>query len=270
MNSWPGEVEDLGLELGDALGHPLADRRQTLGVDADPDPLHRRQDLDQRQLDLVQQWLEAELLEALALAVGELVREAGIDGRVAGGLALLGLERELAGIGAGRARPRGPRRRPAREARRPGGRGRSGRRRPSCRGPGRGSPRPPRGCPCPPPRRGPWRRGRPAGADPGPAASATRSDASPVITLLAVGGPEALRRRSPSPRARQPRSASEPSSAATWMCLVDLAVGDDLVELLLQPRDHLAQLELGRDVAQARAIGLPPDRLGRVDGTSTS
>ena len=47
-----GELEDLALELGDPLRHPLADLRQALGVELHADPLHRRQDLDQRHLDL--------------------------------------------------------------------------------------------------------------------------------------------------------------------------------------------------------------------------
>ena len=48
-----GEVEDVGLELLDPLAEAGRDLREALGVDADADALHRREDLDQRHLDVV-------------------------------------------------------------------------------------------------------------------------------------------------------------------------------------------------------------------------
>ena len=96
----PGELVDLGLELCDLLRHPLADLGEALGVDLEADLLERGEDLDQRHLDLLQQALDPELAEALALAGREAVDEAGVDRRVAGGLPLLGGKRELALVGA--------------------------------------------------------------------------------------------------------------------------------------------------------------------------
>ena len=97
----PGELVDLGLELVDLLGHPAADLGQPLGVEPEPDPLHLGQHLDQRHLDLVQQPLDAELAQPRALALGELAGEPRVDRRIAGGLALLRGERELAVLGPG-------------------------------------------------------------------------------------------------------------------------------------------------------------------------
>ena len=103
------------------------------------DALHPGEHLDQRHLDLAQQLLDPELHEPRTLPLGELAREPRVDGRIA-------------------RPPRPPRRRAsAARRRRPGRRrgeplvggelvrarrcaapGRSGRRRPSCRGRGRG------------------------------------------------------------------------------------------------------------------------------------
>ena len=57
--------------------------------------LHRDEDLDQRQLDLAQEPLEPELVELLALALGQLPGEPGVDRGVAGG-SPSSPERELA------------------------------------------------------------------------------------------------------------------------------------------------------------------------------
>ncbi len=96
-----GELVDLRLELVDLLVHPGADLGEALGVELEADALHLRERFDQRHLDLVEQLLDAELGQPLALALGELVREPGVDRWVAGRLALLGGERELAFLGAG-------------------------------------------------------------------------------------------------------------------------------------------------------------------------
>ena len=104
MNSCPACLVDLALELGDLLLHAGADLGQPLGVEPQADPLHLREHLDQRHLDLVQQLLDAELDQARALALGELAGEPRVDRRIAGGVALLRGEAQLPLLGPGRRR----------------------------------------------------------------------------------------------------------------------------------------------------------------------
>ncbi len=146
-----GQLEDLLLQRLDPLAEAGADLGQALGVELQPLAFHRRQDVDQRQLDLAQQLLQAELLDAGALHVGEGRDQARFLGRLEAGLAA----RRRARAGR-RPRPspaprqrrgRSRRRRPARSARRCGAAAPAGRRRASCRG--RAPARRPRG----PPRR---------------------------------------------------------------------------------------------------------------------
>ena len=100
----PGVLVDLSLELGDLLLHAGADLREPVGVELQPDPLHLRQHLDQRHLDLVQQLLDPELDQARALALGELAGEPRVDRRIAGGVALIRGEAQLPLLGPGRRR----------------------------------------------------------------------------------------------------------------------------------------------------------------------
>ena len=146
-----GQLEDLLLQRLDPLAEAGADLGQALGVELQPLAFHRREDVDQRQLDLAQQVLEAELLDAGALDVGESGDQARFLGRLETGLAVA-VERELAVVLVLRRRQprrqgRSPRRRRARSARRCAAAARAGRRRASCRG--RAPARPPRA----PPRR---------------------------------------------------------------------------------------------------------------------
>ena len=100
-----GQLVDLLLQGGDPLAEAGADLGQALGVELQPLALHRREDVDQRQLDLAQQRLQAELLDARALGLGERGDQARLLGRVEARLALL-VERELAVVGAPRPRRR--------------------------------------------------------------------------------------------------------------------------------------------------------------------
>ena len=89
----PGELVDLGLELGDLLARTRRRSRPGAWCRAcRPIALHLGEHLDQRHLDLVQHALDAELAEPLALALGELADEPRVDRRVAGHVALLGGE----------------------------------------------------------------------------------------------------------------------------------------------------------------------------------
>ena len=91
----PGQLVDLLFERVDPLAEPGADLGEPLGVELQPLALHRRQHLDQRQLDLAQQRPQAELLEAGALEVGEGRDQARLLGGLEARLDLLA-ERELA------------------------------------------------------------------------------------------------------------------------------------------------------------------------------
>ena len=98
----PGQLVDLLFQGRDPLAEAGADLGQALGVELQPLALHRGEDVDQRQLDLGQQVLEAELLDARALNLGQGGDKARLLGRVETGLALLPVERELAVIGVAR------------------------------------------------------------------------------------------------------------------------------------------------------------------------
>ena len=118
---------------------PGADLGQPLGVELQPLPLHRRQHLDQRQLDLAQQ--RAPGPAPRAAAAGRRRASATRRASSAGLEARLGLlaERELAVVlvvlrGRRPRRGRCRRRRRARPGRRCGAAARAGRRRASCRG----------------------------------------------------------------------------------------------------------------------------------------
>ena len=67
----PGELEDLGFQLGELGPHALGDRPQALDVEAHPEQLHVAQDGHQRQLDLLHHALQAALGDLLALPVGQ-------------------------------------------------------------------------------------------------------------------------------------------------------------------------------------------------------
>ena len=90
-----GQLEDLLLQRLDPLAEAGADLGQALGVELQPLALHRRQHVDQRQLDLAQQLLQPQLLDARALDVGEGRDQPRLLGGVEPGLDLLA-ERELA------------------------------------------------------------------------------------------------------------------------------------------------------------------------------
>ena len=100
----PGVLVDLSLELGDLLLHAGADLREPVGVELQADPLHLRQHLDQRHLDLVQQLLHPELDQPRPLALGELAGEPRVDRRIAGGVALIRGEAQLPLLCPGRRR----------------------------------------------------------------------------------------------------------------------------------------------------------------------
>ena len=92
------ELVDLLLELRDSLLEAGADLAETLRIELQALPLHRREHLDQRQFDLVQEPLQAELGDPLLLAGCQLVDEARLTGRVEQGLGLLA-ELELRVLG---------------------------------------------------------------------------------------------------------------------------------------------------------------------------
>ena len=91
----PGQLVDLLFESVDPLAEAGADLGEALGVELQPLALHRRQHLDQRQLDLAQQRPQAELLDAGALELGEGRDQARLLGGLEPRLDLLA-ERELA------------------------------------------------------------------------------------------------------------------------------------------------------------------------------
>ncbi len=82
VNSWPASSKISAWSFVDPLLEALADLGEALGVEHHPDPLHLRQDLDQRHLDLVHQPFQVLLLHRLALALGDLPDEAGLGGGV--------------------------------------------------------------------------------------------------------------------------------------------------------------------------------------------
>ena len=90
-----GQLEDLPFEGVDPLAEAGADLGQALGVELQPLAFHRREDVDQRQLDLAQQRLQAELLDPRPLVLGQGGDEARLLGRVEPGLDLLA-QRQLA------------------------------------------------------------------------------------------------------------------------------------------------------------------------------
>ena len=90
-----GQLEDLLLQGLDPLAEAGADLGQALGVELQPLAFHRRQHVDQRQLDLAQQRLQPELLDPRALHLGEGGDQARLLGRVEPRLDLLA-ERQLA------------------------------------------------------------------------------------------------------------------------------------------------------------------------------
>ena len=250
----PGVVVDLALELVDLLGHPGADLGQPLGVEAEADPLHLGEHLDQRHLDLVQQPLDAELAEALALAVGELAGQAGVDGGVAGGLALLGGERELPVLG-----PRRRRREPGvggELVQVVGAAGRVDQVGGDHRVVGEVEPLRPG-------------RGEQALAAVAAEALDVVADQRPAPELAGergqVGGvagehPVAVAGRPAAAGDRdRDRAVGELGRRALLGLdldrLLDHPAGDDLVPLVVEPLDHGPQLELVRGVAQLRAVG---------------
>ena len=77
---------------------PAPDLGQPLGVELQPLPLHRGEDVDERQLDLTQQRRQLELLDAGPLGIGQGRDQPRLLGRVEAGLRLLA-EGELALVG---------------------------------------------------------------------------------------------------------------------------------------------------------------------------
>ena len=96
-----GQLEDLLLQGLDPLAEAGADLGQALGVELEALAFHRRQHVDQRQLDLAQQRLQAQLLDPGSLHVGQGGDQAGLLGRVEPGLDLLA-ESQLTVVLAGR------------------------------------------------------------------------------------------------------------------------------------------------------------------------
>ncbi len=90
-----GELVDVLLQLVDPLAEAGADLGEALGVELQPLAFHRREDADQRQLDLAHQRLEAEADDPRQLVLGEGGDEARLLGRVEPRLGLLA-ERQLA------------------------------------------------------------------------------------------------------------------------------------------------------------------------------
>ena len=122
----------------------------------------------------------------------------------------------------------------------------------------------PRAGRCARPRPATSRRARSATGRAAPRRSATRSGASPATT------------RSPSVAAQRPArdgdrdlAGGEVAGAALLRLdldrLLDRALGHDLAELLVEPLHHGAQLEFGRELAQAAAVRRRADDLGDVD-----
>ena len=260
----PGELEDLALQLGDPLGHALADLGQPLGVELDAGALHGGQDLDQRHLDLAQEAVEPELVEPLPLASRQLVGQASVDRGIARGLPLLGGERELPGLGA-----RGG----GRQARI------GGELVEVVRAPGRvdqvgGDDRVVLELEA-----ARWGDREQAGA-PAPAERLrVMRDQRPAAELLGerdeVGR---VARHHPLAVARRPAAGGDGDrdllggeiAGATLLRLdldrlLDPALGHDLAELLVEPLHHGAQLELGRELAQAAAVRRRANDLGDVD-----
>ena len=95
MNSSPASSKISFSRVVDPLAEAGADLGEALGVELQPLALHRRQHVDQRQLDLAQQLLQPELLEAGSLGLGERRDQTRFLGRLEAGLPLLA-ERELA------------------------------------------------------------------------------------------------------------------------------------------------------------------------------
>ncbi len=89
-----GQLEDLLLQGGDPLAEAGADLGQPLGVELQALAFHRREDVDQRQLDVAQQRRQVELGESRPLGLDEGRDQARLLGRVEAGLDLLA-EREL-------------------------------------------------------------------------------------------------------------------------------------------------------------------------------
>jgi hypothetical protein len=71
----PRQLPDLALELGGRGAHPPARLLESGGIELDARLLALAQDVDERQLDLAQQVLEAALAHLLALTARELMRE---------------------------------------------------------------------------------------------------------------------------------------------------------------------------------------------------
>ena len=84
-----GELEDLLLQGRDPLAEPGADLGKALGVQLQAFALHRRQHLDQRQLDLAEELLQPQLLDPRPLLLGQGGDEARFLGRLETGLELL-------------------------------------------------------------------------------------------------------------------------------------------------------------------------------------
>ena len=177
-----GQLPDLALERAGVGAHAQPGLLEPRGVELDAGLLGLAQHVDERQLDVVQEVLEAALAQLLALAAGELV------------------DQHRARPPAGR-RPRPPCRAP-RTARRAGSRGapgRAGRRRPRCRRRGSAGPR-----------RAPWRRGRCTGRSP-----AARDELGGVVDLAGQRvRPAGVGAEAP---ARRARAAARPrGSRAPW------------------------------------------------------
>ena len=89
-----GQLEDLLLQRCDPLAEARTDLGQTLRVQLQPLAFHRRQHVDQRQLDLAQQRFEAELLDPETLHLGQRGDQVRFLGRLQARLAIA-VEREL-------------------------------------------------------------------------------------------------------------------------------------------------------------------------------
>ena len=89
-----GELPDVALELCDVGADAGRDGLELFRVELDPGLLGLPEDADERELDLVEQALQASLLDLRSLPVGELVDEDGGGGEVVAGVggdpALLG------------------------------------------------------------------------------------------------------------------------------------------------------------------------------------
>ena len=99
VNGSPASRVDLVGQLVDAVAHARRDLAEPVRVHLDAGGLHLREHADERQLDLAEQPLEAELDEARPLSLGHAPREGGARGR--GGLGRRPLDELGAVLGAG-------------------------------------------------------------------------------------------------------------------------------------------------------------------------